>query len=102
VPAVPVVTAEDRLRAAGLVERLVRLPGDGPPVKGFPLRFVGYAVPIHRHAPVIGEDTLDVLTGLLGRSPDEVDRLRAEGVVYVPPRGDDLASTHLVNSVGSI
>ena len=105
VPAVPVNTAADRLRMPGLVERLVRLPGEGAPVKGFPMRFLEYHVPLHRHAPVIGEDTVDVLTGLLGHSYSEVERLLAEGIAYCPPSStapETSAASRGLKPVGSV
>ncbi len=105
VPAVPVNTAADRLRMPGLVERRVRLPGEGAPVKGFPMSFLEYHVPLHRHAPVLGEDTVDVLTEVLGRSQKEVEHLLGDGVAYSPPGGTAPGTTAAFSGlkpVGSI
>lgn len=46
-----------------------------------PARFSETPSGLTRHAPVFGEHTDEVLTELLGRSPDEVTALREQGVV---------------------
>jgi crotonobetainyl-CoA:carnitine CoA-transferase CaiB-like acyl-CoA transferase len=79
------MTAADRAAQPGLRERLVQLPVDGAPVKGYPLRFQKYRLPIRTHAPAIGEDTDAVLRDLLGFDTDTIERLRKDGVVYVEP-----------------
>ena len=38
-----------------------------------------------RPAPLPGQDTVEVCRGLLGMSPQEIDRLIAEGVLFGPP-----------------
>lgn len=83
VPAVPVMTAVDRAAQGGLRERLVQLPVEGAPVKGYPLRFQEYRLPVRTHAPAIGEDTVSVLRDIAGLDPDAIERLRQEGVVYI-------------------
>jgi formyl-CoA transferase len=56
-----------------------------------PLVYPGYQARIHtevplgprRHAPLLGEHTAEVLCGELGVARDELERLRAAGVVEV-------------------
>lgn len=45
-----------------------------------PIRFDGETAPIRRGAPLLGEDTTDVLREL-GYSQAEIDKLYADGVV---------------------
>ena len=45
-----------------------------------PIRFDNETIPIRRGAPLLGEDTTQVL-GELGYSQSEIDRLYADGVV---------------------
>ncbi len=45
-----------------------------------PIRFDDQPCPIHRGAPLLGEDTTEVLQGL-GYSPAEIEKLYADGVV---------------------
>lgn len=82
IDAVPVLDAADRMADPGFAERLVRLPGEKMPVKGFPLRLAGYRPPPETHAPRLGEDTTAVLTEVLGMPWDEVERLIGERVVF--------------------
>ena len=55
------------------------------PLEGVPFRMS--ATPpdtggaIHRGPPLLGEDTDDVLEGILGMDPDEIGSLRAKGVL---------------------
>ena len=53
----------------GVVPKLSRTPGD--------VRWAGRG---------IGDDTADVLSGLLGLAPDEIETLRKAGVVGLPPQ----------------
>jgi crotonobetainyl-CoA:carnitine CoA-transferase CaiB-like acyl-CoA transferase len=46
-----------------------------------PLRFSETPVSIRTPAPEIGEHTDQVLTDYLGTSPEELDRLRSDGVI---------------------
>ena len=48
---------------------------------GPPYRFSSYDAHPTRHAPLLGEHTAQILTGLLGLSAGEVDALKAEGVL---------------------
>jgi crotonobetainyl-CoA:carnitine CoA-transferase CaiB-like acyl-CoA transferase len=50
-------------------------------VDGLPVHFSKTDWEIRRGGPCLGEHTEEVLTGLLGLSPGEVAKLRAEGVV---------------------
>jgi len=47
---------------------------------GLPIRFDGTPAAIRRHPPMLGEHTDEILVGI-GRTPDQIERLRAEGVV---------------------
>jgi formyl-CoA transferase len=63
-----VVEVEDQdlgpVRMQGVVPQLVNYPGS-----------------VWRTAPSLGEDTDRVLTGYLGITPDEVERLRTSGTI---------------------
>lgn len=50
-------------------------------VDGLPVRFSATPWAIERGAPCVGEHTEQILTSLLGLAPQEVARLREEGVV---------------------
>jgi 2-methylfumaryl-CoA isomerase len=60
----------------------VEQPGLGPYLMpGSPLDFSGLARPPVRRAPLLGEHTEEILTGVLGLSGTEVGRLQDRGVV---------------------
>ncbi len=86
VPCAPVLsvaetTREPHLRERGTVREITdRLAGSFD-VPGFPLRFSDFPEPLPLEAPLLGEHNAEVLTTLLGRSEEEVARLRAGGVL---------------------
>ena len=92
------LSAEDRAQVPAFVDHLVRFPGDGPPIKGVPLRFDEYRPPLNRRAPAIGEDTLEVLGAFTTISYDELARLEAEHVIYVDPDSRRVGSIQGSNS----
>jgi crotonobetainyl-CoA:carnitine CoA-transferase CaiB-like acyl-CoA transferase len=52
------------------------------PIVGHPVQFEHGPRRVHRRrAPLLGEHNRDVLEGLLGVAPDEVDRLEADGII---------------------
>jgi crotonobetainyl-CoA:carnitine CoA-transferase CaiB-like acyl-CoA transferase len=57
------------------------------PLFGMPFRMEGVEGWIRRPAPTMGEHNQEVLGGLLGLSDDDMDRLRAAGVVGDRPAG---------------
>jgi crotonobetainyl-CoA:carnitine CoA-transferase CaiB-like acyl-CoA transferase len=85
VPAVPVLTAEDRRDEPGFTSRRVVLPTAGGPVKGLPMRFHGYAAEPDVTAPGLGAHTRAVLRDLGGMSDDEIDDLEERGAVHCAP-----------------
>jgi crotonobetainyl-CoA:carnitine CoA-transferase CaiB-like acyl-CoA transferase len=50
---------------------------------GIPVKLSSTPGGIHRPAPVLGQHTEEVLTGLLGLSAEEIARLREAGVIAV-------------------
>lgn len=80
-----VYSTEDLMRHPAFVESgmLVMLPHKecGPrATPGLPVRFSGIE-PDYRPAPLAGDDTVEILTGLLGYSAEEVERLAASKVI---------------------
>jgi len=86
VPVAPVNTREamiddPHIRHRGIItETLHPTAGKVRSVRP-PARFSATPSGLTRHAPVFGEHTDEVLTDLLGRSPDEVSALREQGVI---------------------
>lgn len=83
VPSVPVLTAEDRAAMPEIARRLVRLTDGDVPIKGFPMTFRELRLPIRMHAPLIGEDTVEVLRSFTGLSDAEIDDLRERRAIFV-------------------
>jgi crotonobetainyl-CoA:carnitine CoA-transferase CaiB-like acyl-CoA transferase len=85
IPAAPVrslaeVVADPVLRDRGMLTEV----GEGErasTVLGSPLRFADSVVPDPDPAPLLGEDSAEVLRGRLGLSDAEIDRLRAGDVI---------------------
>jgi crotonobetainyl-CoA:carnitine CoA-transferase CaiB-like acyl-CoA transferase len=48
---------------------------------GVPVKFSDSPAAISEPPPILGEHTAEVLSKLLGYSPDEIEELRREGVV---------------------
>ncbi len=77
------ILADSHVQARGSILELP-LPGgrEGSlKVPAPPPRFSRTPARVERPAPLLGEHTLEVLTGLAGLAPAEVERLAAEGVV---------------------
>jgi len=75
------IARDPHYRARGSIEE-VEVPGVGPlPMPAVVPRLQGTPGAIRQPPPRLGEHTEEVLCGLLGLSPQEVERLRREGVV---------------------
>ena len=87
VPVAPVLsvaetTRHPHLRARGTV-RTISDPLAGEfDIPGMPLRFSGFPDDLPLRAPTLGQHNEEILTQYLNRSPEEVERLRADGVLY--------------------
>lgn len=66
--------------ASGMMVKLVHKESGERMIPGLPVKFSAIE-PDYRAAPAIGEHTDEVLTGLLGYSPEEVERLRSSKVI---------------------
>lgn len=85
VPHAPVLSVGEALEQPYVGERrLVRTlqqPGAGAVrVVGPGIKFQGFQEPELKPAPLLGQHTRELLVGLLGMTPIEVDRLVAEGI----------------------
>jgi crotonobetainyl-CoA:carnitine CoA-transferase CaiB-like acyl-CoA transferase len=87
VPVAPVLSVAEtldhpHLRARGTV-RTIRdaVYGDEIDVPGFPLKFSDFPEELPLTAPTLGQHNRDILTTYLKKTPEDVDRLRAEGVL---------------------
>ncbi len=86
VPAAAVVEAHhlDRVpetRARGLYETVDHTVLPTLPIVGYPVQFEAGPRLFHRRrSPLLGEHNRDILEGLLGFSPEDVDRLDLEGI----------------------
>lgn len=87
VPVAPVLSVAEtldhpHLRARGTV-RTIQDPtyGGDIDVPGFPLKFSEFPEELPLTAPLLGQHNQDVLTTYLQRTPEEVQRLRTEGVL---------------------
>ena len=83
VPCGPVNSVRDIVEDANTRHRNMLVEFEHPvagdvKTAGNPIRLSETPCSQHRRAPLLGEDTEDVLSGLLGYSPEEVDRLREE------------------------
>jgi len=95
VPAGAVLDAQDlhtnpHLRARGLLERIHYPPerglGDSRVVIGRPWRFGGFDASIRQAAPTFGQHNAEVLTQVLGQSPERVADLQARGILADRPK----------------
>ena len=70
------------LRARGTV-RTIRdaVYGGEIDVPGFPLKFSDFPEELPLAAPTLGQHNRDILTTYLKKTPEDVERLRAEGVL---------------------
>ena len=51
-------------------------------VPGFPMRFSAFPEELQLPAPTLGQHNAAVLTDYLGYSPQQIERLAADGVLY--------------------
>ena len=88
VPCSPVYELHDAVKSEQAVyNRVVRHVGDaetGYDMAKFPIEVAEWPEPEYTPAPVMGEHTLAVLTGLLGLGQDHVQRLLAQRVIGTP------------------
>jgi crotonobetainyl-CoA:carnitine CoA-transferase CaiB-like acyl-CoA transferase len=87
VPATPSFTAHDLFSSPHLIERGAITETHHPvqgvrPIIGPPWKMSATPPRIERSAPLLGEDNSYVFGDLLGLSPEEVDRLAEEQVIY--------------------
>ncbi|MFL6572612.1 MAG: CaiB/BaiF CoA transferase family protein [Burkholderiales bacterium] len=75
------VFEEPQVKARGVRIELDHAAAGKLPMVASPMRFSGTPIEYHRGPPVLGEHTVEVLYGLLGKSEAEVARLRAAKVI---------------------
>jgi len=75
------VYAEPQVKARGIRVDLDHPVAGKLPTVASPMRFSGTPIEYRRGPPVLGEHTVEVLRGLLGRSESEIARLRTAGVI---------------------
>lgn len=75
------VFEEPQVKARGVRIELQHAAGGKLPMVASPMRFSHTPLDYRQAPPLLGEHTEAVLGGLLGRSPQEIARLRAAGVV---------------------
>jgi len=75
------VFEEAQVKARGVRIELDHAAAGKLPMVASPMRFSGTPIEYHRGPPVLGEHTVEVLGGLLGKSEGEMARLRAAGVI---------------------
>jgi len=75
------VFEEPQVKARGVRIDLDHAAAGKLPMVASPMRFSGTPIEYRRGPPVLGEHTVEVLRGLLGKSETEVARLRAAGVI---------------------
>lgn len=90
VPAGQIYTAREMLSdphylARGMVQRVIAAQGWDVPVTGVVPRFTATPGTIRSAGPVLGADTLDVLTTIAGIGTDEVAELERLGLVHCAP-----------------
>ncbi len=87
VPVAPVLSVEEtlshpHLRDRGTVRTIYDPVYDGElDVPGFPIKFSEFPEEQPLQAPTIGQHNEEILTKYLGRTPEEIARLRAEGLL---------------------
>jgi crotonobetainyl-CoA:carnitine CoA-transferase CaiB-like acyl-CoA transferase len=87
IPAAPVVEAHHldclpEVQARGLYEMVDHTELPTLPIVGYPVQFEAGPRRVHRRrSPLLGEHNREILEGLLGYSPDEVDELDRQGVI---------------------
>jgi crotonobetainyl-CoA:carnitine CoA-transferase CaiB-like acyl-CoA transferase len=87
VPVAPVLSVEEtlthpHLRDRGAVRTIYDPVYDGElDVPGFPIKFSEFPEEAPLQAPTIGQHNAEILTKYLGRTPEEVKKLQADGVL---------------------
>ncbi|EFH10709.1 CaiB/BaiF CoA transferase family protein [Teichococcus cervicalis] len=80
------VLADPQVAARGLLRSLCRADGTPLTVIGYPGQF-SRTPPSYRHAPPwLGQDTAEILSGLLGLDAAEIEALKQAGVVQAATR----------------
>jgi CoA:oxalate CoA-transferase len=87
VPHAPVLTVEEAIAHPHLRDRGTVTEIDDPfigkfDVPGFPLRFSAFPEEPHLPAPTLGQHNAEVLHDYLGYSPERIERLEADGVLF--------------------
>jgi crotonobetainyl-CoA:carnitine CoA-transferase CaiB-like acyl-CoA transferase len=75
------VFEEPQVRARGIRLELQHGAGAKLPMVASPMRFSATPIEYRLAPPLLGEHTDDVLSELLGKKPDELDKLRSAGVI---------------------
>jgi crotonobetainyl-CoA:carnitine CoA-transferase CaiB-like acyl-CoA transferase len=76
------LAADRQLEHRGMLAEVEHPDGEGPlPTRGVPIRMARTPGSVRRAAPTLGQDTESVLAEFLGLTPDDVERLRSQGVV---------------------
>ena len=71
----------EQIQARGMRIDLPHVNGGTVPSPGNPIRLSRTPVRYRSAAPVLGGDTDSVLRDMLGKTPEEVERLRAAGSI---------------------
>jgi crotonobetainyl-CoA:carnitine CoA-transferase CaiB-like acyl-CoA transferase len=87
VPHAPVLTVEEAIAHPHLRERGTVTTINDPfigefDVPGFPLRFSAFPEEVQLPAPTLGQHNAEVLCDYLGYSPQQIQRLEAEGILH--------------------
>jgi crotonobetainyl-CoA:carnitine CoA-transferase CaiB-like acyl-CoA transferase len=87
VPHAPVLTIEEAIAHSHLRDRGTVTEIDDPfigkfDVPGFPLRFSAFPEEPRLPAPTLGQHNTEVLRDYLGYSPERIERLEADGILY--------------------
>ena len=75
------VFADPQVKARGLDVRLAREDGTQTPGVANPVRFSATPVEYSKAPPALGDATEDVLTRVLGLTPEEIGRLRNSATI---------------------
>lgn len=79
------VSTDPQVRHRDMVKDLTAADGRRSRVMGNPMKFRDAAAAKDRFPPRLGEDTVDVLRGVLGLSDELIDRLIENGAVRIAP-----------------
>jgi crotonobetainyl-CoA:carnitine CoA-transferase CaiB-like acyl-CoA transferase len=78
---IPEILADPHIAARGLIKEMQRSDGTDVKVLGFPAKLSKTPADYRRAPPRSGEDTSNVLQHVLGLAADEIERLKAAGIV---------------------